>query len=234
MTDNSNIFIRKDPSSEESSAAIQKWGGLASFILVASMFFSEVIYFSGNLREANGPLMYAVADLLYGPVRAASLVMAVYALRERVGDRAPRLMNLTLMVASLSAVMFVMAAFFRATNRHYHLIHPELHLENSQTVLLVWSTLVTGVIATAWHFFGWALVLLGWAGWTSSRLPRVLSMLYVVIGAAALFVYLLPENEGGVILFGLVATIWQGIVLLRVRPDKAQLAKVNPSQPDNP
>ena len=96
--------------------------------------------------------------------------------------------------------------------------HPELHLEMSSTVLIVWTTLVAGVIATAWHFLGWSLVLLGSAGWTSGRLPRVLSVLYWVVGAASLFVYLLPNIEGTVVVLGAVISIWQGILLWRILP----------------
>ena len=67
----------------------------------------------------------------------------------------------------------------------------------STPVLVVWTTLVAGVIATGWHFLGWAWVLVGSAGWTSRRLPRALSMLYLVAGTGSLFVYVLPDIEAG-------------------------------------
>ena len=75
------------------------------------------------------------------------------------------------------------------------MMHPELHLETSTTVLVVWTTLVAGVSATGWHFLGWAFVLLGSAGWTTRCLPRVLSVLYLVGGIASLFVYLRPDID---------------------------------------
>jgi hypothetical protein len=232
MTDDANFTVRSDANARALAVTIQKWGGLASFLLVVTFIVPELIYLTGNLREANGPLVYALADFLYGPVRAASLVMAVYALRERIGERAPRQGHLALLAATLSAAMFVTAALFRATNRHYHLIHPELHLEASQTVLIVWTTLVAGVIATGWHFLGWSLVLLGSAGWTTGRLPRVLSVLYLGIGAMSLFVYLLPNREMDVILLGVVVSIWQGILLLKAGSGEMQTPKINASQPD--
>ena len=68
---------------------IQKWGGLASFLLAAAFVVAPFIYLVGNLRDAFGPFTYALADFLYGPVWAASLVTAVFALRERIGA-APR------------------------------------------------------------------------------------------------------------------------------------------------
>lgn len=196
----------------------QKWSGLASFLLAICLVIPEGLYLTGNLREANGPLFYDLADLLYGPVKAACLVIVVYALRARMGERAPRQMSLVMWIAVLAAAMFVMAALFRSTNRHYHLNHPELHLEESSITLIVWTNLLAGVIATAWHFLGWALLLLGSAGWTSDRFPRVLSVLYWVAGIASLFVYLVPELEGNAVVFGVVVSIWQGILLWNAEP----------------
>jgi hypothetical protein len=206
---------------------IQKWGGLASFVLAVSLVISNLIYLTGNLRDANGVLAYDLADFLYGPVRAVCLIAAVYALRTWIGERAPRLMSLMMLVAVLAAGMFVMAALFRSTNRHYHLMHPDLHLESSSIVLTVWTTLLAGVIATGWHFLGWVLVLLGWAGWTSGRFPRVLSVLYWVVGAAGLIVYLLPETEMNIAVFAIALSIWQGILLWRAVPEQPQPLTVN-------
>ena len=69
---------------------IQKWGGLTSFLLAVAFIASSFLYFTGNLRDAIGPFAYSLADFLYGPVWAASLVTAVFALREHIGERAPR------------------------------------------------------------------------------------------------------------------------------------------------
>jgi hypothetical protein len=101
------------------------------------------------------------------------------------------------------------------------LLHPELHLEMSQTVLLIWATQLSGAIAAALHFLGWSLVLLGWVGWTTGRLPRLLSGLYWVVGAAAIFAYLLPDI-GVDVLLGLVVSIWQGILLWQAKPEEGQ------------
>ena len=194
---------------------LQKWGGLASFLLVVAFIVAPLIYLTGNLRDAFGPSTYALADFLYGPVWAASLVTAFFALRERIGERASRRMSLALLAAVLAAGAMVLVACIRSANRHYHLIHPELHLENSTTVLVVWTTIVAGVTAAGWHFLGWALVLVGSAGWTSGRLPIMLCVLYLVGGFASLFVYLFPDLEGFAALLGLVWGGWQGILLWR-------------------
>jgi hypothetical protein len=214
------------------AAPVMKWGGLASFMLAAAFVASGIIYLMGNLRDALGPFSYSLADILYGPVWAASLITAVFALRERVGEAAARRMNLALAASFAAACAFVAVACIRAANRHYHLIHPELNLESSYVVLTVWTTQVAGVIGAAWHYLGWAQMLIGSAGWTSKRLPRLLSALYVLAGASSLLVFLLPEMEGSATAFSVIASIWQGFLLLKGGPRVTQAAAIPTSQLD--
>lgn len=232
MPDNTIFTIRTDANTRTSAVTIQKWGGLAFFLLAPAFIVPSLIYLTGNLRDPTGPLAYDLADFLYGPVWAASLVTAVFGLRERIGERAPGRMTLALLVALLAAGAMVSVACFRSANRHYHLTHPELHLEMSTTVLVVWTTLVAGVTATGWHFLGWALALIGSAGWTSRRLPRVLSVLYLVGGIVSMFVYVLPDTEGAAMTLGVVVSIWQGILLWKTEPGETQAPQVKTSQPD--
>jgi hypothetical protein len=214
------------------SDTLQKWGGLASLLLPVVFIVPESIYLVGNLRDSFGPLGYSLADFLYGPVKAACLVMAGYALTEHIGRHAPRQMSLARWAVLLSAGMFVLTAIIRSTNRQYHLSHPDLHLEMDTTVLVVWGTLVSGTIAAGWHFLGWSLLLLGSAGWTSARLPRALCVLYLVTGAAALFLYLLPAIDPIVVIPGAVATIWQGLLLLRTGVGAGQSSIISTGQSD--
>jgi hypothetical protein len=202
-----------------SSLTLQKWGGAASFLLVLAFIVAPLIYLTGDLRAAMGPFAYDMADFLYGPVWAASLVIAVIALRERMGEHAPKRMSMALQIAVLAAGAMVLVACIRAANRHYHLGHPELHLEDSSTVLVVWTTIVAGVTGAGWHFLGWALALIGSTGWTSERLPRVLCALYMAGGAAALFVYVFPVLEGAAGLLGVAWGVWQGVLLWKGTSD---------------
>lgn len=173
-----NSTISKDQTEEDISAvSVQKWGGIASFLLAVAFIVPQWIYLTGNLQAPNGALAYDVADFLFGPVWAATLVTAVFALRERMGERAQHRMTLALLTAMLAAAMMVAVACIRAANRNYHLLHPELNLQMSTTVLVVWTTLVAGLSSTGWHILGWAFVLLGSAGWSTRRLPRLLSVL---------------------------------------------------------
>jgi hypothetical protein len=140
-------------------------------------------------------------------------------------------MSLALLATALAAGMIVAVACIRASNRHYHIIHPELNLETSTTVLVVWTTIVAGVNAAGWHFLGWALMLVGSTGWTSRHLPRVLSVLYLLVGASSLFVYLLPNLEPNVVMLGVVVSIWQGILLWKAELGEVLAPEINASQP---
>ncbi len=195
---------------------INKWGGLASFLLAVSFIAAPLIYLTGNLRDAIGIFAYDLADFLYGPILAASLITVTYVLRERIGESAFRRMDLALLAAVLSALGMAAVAFIRASNRHYHLMHPELNLENSTTVLIVWATLVAGANAVGFHFLGWAFVLLGSASWTSHLFPRLLNIFYFLAGVSSLFVYLFSDLEGLVLLVGTIISIWQGILLWKL------------------
>lgn len=60
---------------------------ISSILLAVAFIVAPLIYLFGNLRDTMGPFSYAVADFLYGPVWAASLVTLVFALRERIDAR---------------------------------------------------------------------------------------------------------------------------------------------------
>ena len=229
---NGAIRVPRDATVSASAVTMQKGGGLASFLMAVAFIVPQWIYLTGKLRDASGPLVYALADSLYGPVWAASLVAAVFALRERIGARAPRRLTLALVAALVAAGAFVGVACMRSANRQYLLMHPELSDGLSTTLLTAWSTIVTGVIATGWHVLGWTLVLVGSAGWASRRLPRGLSVLYLAAGAGSLFVYVLPDMEGSVVALGVVVSIWQGIVLWKAEPGETQVPEIHISQPD--
>jgi len=225
------LLLAKGDSMKKTLAYPRSAALISAILLVVGFIVAPLIYFTGNLRDTLGPLSYDVADFLYGPVWAASMVSIVFMLRERMGERAPRRMSLALLAAVLAAGITVAVAFIRSANRHYHLIHPELHLENSSDVLVVWTTLVAGLTNTGWHFLGWALVLIGSAGWTSRYLPRLLSILYLVAGVISLFVYLIPGSEGNAVVLSVVVIIWQGILLWKAAPDETQAPGLSASQP---
>ena len=192
---------------------LSKWGGAASFVLAAAYIIPSLVYLMGDLRATLGPLAYSVADFLYGPVWAVSLVAAFWALRARIASGAPQRMSWATAATWMAAAAMVVVACIRSANRQYHLAHPDLHLEDSATVLVVWTTIISGVTGAGWHFLGWSFVLLGSAGWTTCRLPRILSALYLATGIVACLVYVFSDLEGGAMMMSVVLSIWQGLYL---------------------
>jgi hypothetical protein len=207
----------------QSRLALQRWGSLASFLVALAVVAANLLYLTSNLRDSMGAYSYSIADFLYGPVWLAGLVTAVHALRERIGPRASHRTSLALLAAVAAGAAMLAVAGIRAANRHYHILHPELSLESNQAVLVVWTTLVAGVNAAGWHLLGWALLLIGSAGWTSALLPRLLCVLYWGAGAASLFVYASPDLEGVATPLFIAASIWQGFVLWRAQSDAAAI-----------
>jgi hypothetical protein len=232
MPDNMISQVGTDADARASAVTMQKLGGVASFLMAAAFIVAPLIYLTGNLRAALGPLTYDLADFLYGPVWAASLVTAVFALRERIGGSAKRRMTLSLLAAVLAAGAMVIVACIRSANRHYHLMHPELHLEESTTVLVVWNTLVAGVTAAGCHFLGWSFVLLGSAGWSTRRLPRILSVLYLAIGTMSMFAYLYKDFDLSIAPLVAAVSIWQGILLWNAGSGETQVPGMDGNQPD--
>lgn len=206
---------------------MEKWGGFASFVMAAAIVAAHWYYLTGNLGDAVGRYAYSLADVLYGPVWGVCLVTAVYALREQIGRRAPRLMTLALVITLAAACTLVTVAAIRSANRYYHIMHPYLNLENSTMVLTVWATLVMGMIGAAFHFLGWSLALIGIAGWTTGRLPRPLSVLYLVAGLVSLGVIVNPALEGTALALVLALSLWQGIVLWRADPEDLASARLS-------
>jgi len=225
MSENITPIQHAIPKPLPSDGRLQKWGGAASFLTAAAFIIAPLIYLSGNLETPNGPLTYSLADILYGPLWAASLVTSFFALRERIGSSTTWRMSGGLQAAFLAAGAMLLVASIRGANRHYHLIHPELELESSVAVLTVWTTLVAGITGAGWHFLGWALLLVGSEGWASRKLPRGLCIAYFAGGAVSLAVFLLPALEGFAATLGVLWSIWQGIILLKKQPQAAQPAQ---------
>ncbi len=119
--------------------------------------------------------------------------------------------------------VYRLCRLYLRANRHYHIAHPELGLENSTTVLVVWTNLVAGVMAAGYHFldghWSWSVPPAG---------PAVIFRefcvcLYLAAGLASLFVYLRPELEGFVLMLGIVISVWQGVLFWIAKPGVEQV-----------
>lgn len=201
----------------------QKWGALASFVVAATFFASPlivVIYLT--TPYPSGRVWYQFSDFLSGPLWAASLMMVVFALRERVGERAPRRMSIVLLAATLSTGLLICAAIIRSVHRDFQYFNPTRMDETSLLLILnTLSVVVPAVVAAGRHFLGWMLLALASVGWTTLQLPRGMSALFAISGVLSLLAYLwavYPEQPADVLnglawLMFAIPMIWLGIML---------------------
>ena len=203
------------------SSATLKWAGFASFLLAVTFIVAPLIYLMGNLRDAMGPLSYDVADFLYGPVWAASLVTVVFTLRERMGEYAPRRMSLALL-----------AACWRQGDGSrclYSVCQPPLPFDSSRAASGELLNCPHRVDHPCGGHDSDSMALPGMgdgAGWVG-RLdfppssPPIECAVFSS-GTLSLFVYLLPDSEGNAAVLGVVVSIWQGILLWKAEPGGTQ------------
>lgn len=217
-----NTNLPNHPLATPELRVMQKWSGVASWLLALSMIVAPLIYLVGDLRNAFGPFLYTLADALFGPVWGVSLVVSVLSLRARIGECAPLRASMALWAAILAAGAMIMVACIRFANRSYHLAHPELHLETSTLVLVVWGTTLAGITAAGWHFLGWALILLGAAGAKSGRIPPSLCVVYLIAGVFSICVFLIPNVEEVASTLGVIWATWQGVVLWKGAPEEKE------------
>ena len=195
----------------------QRWGGAASMVLGIVVVLGPLIYFTNAVRDPLSPFGYAIADLMYGPVLAASLVGSMSVIKEEIGDKASRRMAFALIAASLAALALVTAAIMRSGNRAYFIRYEQdMGKEEYAAIMRTILMTVQGTIRTGHHFIGWSLLLMGSASWNSGLFPRPLIVLALIAGLLNFFTYLLPEAEElpTVLLTGIWA-IWQGVALWR-------------------
>jgi hypothetical protein len=164
---------------------------IASLGMAVASVLAQMVYLTNNLSNAFGAFAYAVADVLYGPVWAVCLLVTMSALRGRLGVRAAYADR----AAWIAAAFAVLTACVRASNRGYHVLHPELRLEADTTVLMIWATLVGGLIGAGWHALGWSRILLGWRMLRVGQMPRWVGALSIVSGVTSLGVFLQPFVE---------------------------------------
>ncbi len=83
---------------------INKWGALASLLLVLPLLVAPLIYLTVNINHLSGILAYDLADFLSGPFLAACLISVIYILRECIGSRTQRRLDLALLASLLATV----------------------------------------------------------------------------------------------------------------------------------
>ena len=213
---------------------LQKTGGVAALImagtwLVAFAVFLAVLAPAGYLAEGIAPaekariivdnqasasIGYLLPYVLWGILQVV-LSLALY---ERVKAGAPAMAQTATAIGLLWAGL-VIASGFVATLGIRKVV--DLHGTDPAQAASLWASVETVAMALgggAGEVLGGSwLLLIGWAALRARALPRALSYLGLVLGAAGVLT-VVPSLEPAGFLFGLgfiVWWVWLGIAILR-------------------
>jgi hypothetical protein len=221
---------------------LQKLGGYAA---IASLFvIVSFLAIAINLGERFGGDVWAnpakyMAAVSTAPVNfySVNLLHTVhfifwqilfFALHERVQNKAPQLTRIALIAVS-AGTAFVVAGFIiqfamiRMTFRH--MVPMQDYAAWRSTV----SAIVNGLILAAFHFYGWAGLLMGWAIVRMRPFSTIPGWLFVVTGIVCILAFVLEvaPNIGPIShIIASIAAVWIGIALLRQNQPKSALEQM--------
>ena len=209
---------------------LQKIGGYASIALVCVVIIAVIgalsIYSHYGFAEpgarfnpANAMTIYADSPIgtrlfsLIGILIGILLLLIALALHERMEAKAPCLVRLAVVAASVSSALYMTITISSTISLTSM---PGASDISAYRVALV---IFTGLRSAASHAWGWALLLSGWAALKTRALPRALSYIILVCGVMTIIRYILPPfpNPFGLTLALLFAVcmLWLGAVLIR-------------------
>lgn len=209
---------------------LQKIGGYASIVLVCIVFAAVMgalsVYSHYGIAEsgdrfnpASVMTIYAGSPIctrlfsLIGILIGVLLLLIALALQERMEAKAPHLMCLTVIAASVSCALYLTITISSTISL------ASMPGARDISVYRVALVIFAGLRSAASHAWGWALLLSGWAALRTHALPLTLSYMILLCGAMAIIRYILPPfpNPFGLmvaILFA-IGMLWLGVVLIR-------------------
>ena len=162
---------------------------------------------------ARSPIPYMIY-LLYA-LSAILIVLVVLALSDRWKDRAPLQMQLAMIAASTSSVLFLAYAMLgyvgEPTLISVYRQDASLGAAAYLAMRVVSNALNSGAIFSA----GWAILLAGWVAIHGTDFPKVLAALLLVSGGLSVLAFLIPIFSLLAPLLYIVWSIWLGVFLLR-------------------
>jgi len=157
---------------------------------------------------------------------AATFLLLVFALHERLGSIAPGVMRISAAAGVIASGLFLSYGMINFIGNPVA-VHTAIYdVVMGKTLYLVLRTVANGLNAAALFAAGWSILLAGWTARNSRQLTNLLSNL--LMGAGVILIgsfVLLPVGLLGVLLAP-VWSIWLGIAL---RATNFPLAKVKQS-----
>lgn len=210
---------------------LQKMGGIAALIEAATYIIGFALvftvladFFTGDIERAeaveflvdNYSLMYVWHMLIY-VVNGIFLVVLVVALHDRLKSDSPALMQTASAFGMIWAGLVIASGMLILINLGTII---ELHKDNPAEAGLAWETFTSienGLGGGVEIVGGVWILLMSWAALSTTKLPKSLNYLGLVIGVAGILTIIPPIADIGAV-FGLgfiVWFAWTGIILLR-------------------
>ena len=152
-------------------------------------------------------LLYALSAIL--------IVLIILTLRYRWKDRAPLQMQLAMIAASTSSVLFLAYAMLGYVGEPTLISLYQQDAELGAAAYMATRVVSNALNSAAIFAAGWAILLTGWVAIHGEDFPKVLAALFLVAGGLSVLAFLIP-------IFSLLApllyigwSIWLGVFLLR-------------------
>jgi hypothetical protein len=140
---------------------------------------------------------------------AMAFVPLALALRYRLEAAAPSLAQIVLIGLSVASALWLAAGTVNIMGK------PPIVVANDVSAFRSLSTISLGLGCGADFAFGWALLLVGWAGLKTAKLPKALDWLLLVEGACFILELATMVLSLVGLILAVITSIWIGTILLR-------------------
>jgi hypothetical protein len=218
---------------ETKMESLQKFGGFAAlyaggaYIVGLTGFLLVVGWPDDPVRQVavlvNNQVIQHILYIIVYQVWAVFLVVLTLALYERLRADSPAVMQIATAIGIIWATVVIASGMIFNIGMDSVVNLYGTDPAQASTVWLVIASVCDGLGGGNEILGGLWMLLISWAALQAGGLPKALSYLGIVIGAAGILSALPGLGDAGLI-FGLVQIvwfIWLGIVMLRRRPNLA-------------
>lgn len=208
---------------------LQRLGGYASIILIGItiVLFAAYLYpgLPGTLQsgdtydpvklmkaEADAPSAFRIffAEIHVGTIFYSILIILIaLSLQERMQASAPNLMRLAVIAIVISSALTITFAIAGSVG------HSPMISAQDVSAYKAFLVMLLGLSAAANHIGGWGMLLIGWVGFRTRSLPRLLSCFILASGVLSVFGFANSQVDAINTVLFLISFLWLGVVLLR-------------------
>lgn len=172
---------------------------------------------------SGSPALFQIL-LLVTILTSILYLLIALGVQERMKAKAPHLMRLMVIAASISAAFALASGFIR------HSGLASMVKASDISVYRPLLDLIGGLVIASDHVCGWAILLVGLGALITDLLPRLLGYFILVCGFLWVIQFVMPTNTATIIigiigvLLQVISMIWLAVILIRKpEPDLQQV-----------